>query len=257
MPKDEWRRVRDRDLAKRAKREIAEGHLHSYEYIWDDGTASTRAESARLPDPEPLPLLQRPARGITTPTQQAEYWLKVARNGKTTQRREVSARLTKLALSHKAVMKHLVGLVCSQNVFMAKQSQTALIGCGSAAIRPLIRSLVRSPSRITTITPVLAKLGSEALEELLKRIDDPQESIRSVISQTLIHIGQPAVPLLVKRLRNTSNPAKIQAIDLLAKMGRDATEAIQPLIELSNGSERTLVRVQAAKAWRAIRLKPR
>lgn len=46
MPKDEWRKERDRDHEKRAKAEIAEGQLRSYEFVWTDSLSSTSAQSS-------------------------------------------------------------------------------------------------------------------------------------------------------------------------------------------------------------------
>ncbi len=36
MPKDEWFRVRQRDVAKRAAREFATGSARSFEWIFED-----------------------------------------------------------------------------------------------------------------------------------------------------------------------------------------------------------------------------
>ena len=62
---------------------------------------------------------------------------------------------------------------------------------------------------------------------------------------------------MIERLRNPSREADIHAIRLLAKMGGNATEAIGPLVELTKSNEPTLVRIEAAKSGRAIRLKRR
>lgn len=68
MPRDEWRRVRDRDVARRAEREIATGGLRSYEALSDEVTPLDKinilASHPISDQPEPSPPVPPPLEPI-------------------------------------------------------------------------------------------------------------------------------------------------------------------------------------------------
>ncbi len=89
-----------------------------------------------------------------------------------------------------------------------------------------------------------AKEATSALADLLR---DNDAEIRRQALQALAQIGIPALPRLVRALKDDQTTVRVLAIEGIALMGPDAISALPVLLEAVNDAE-LLVRVSALKA---------
>jgi hypothetical protein len=105
--------------------------------------------------------------------------------------------------------------------------------------------------RLTAVGALRAscvKLGAgfEQFAELAKSPDVP---LRNRFMMEAFHFGKPAVPYLIKGLRDPDVYVQGSAVQSLKQLGRDAKDAIDPLLELRNHPQENMRRsVQEALA---------
>ncbi len=97
----------------------------------------------------------------------------------------------------------------------------------------------------------IARLKEEALRTQSEQAMAEERVLRDAASETLVRIGEAAVPRLVEALNDERPAVRRWAAEVLTEMGPRADAAIGPLME-ALGDEDTEVRLAAAQALRAM-----
>lgn len=111
-----------------------------------------------------------------------------------------------------------------------------------AQLVPYFAGKVRDSGRMTRsyASQALGQVGAPALPELLKLLRDPDTDLRYLASQALGMVGEPALPALVAVLREPDNDVRCNAARALGQMSATAQPAIPALAPLSKDPDAKL-----------------
>jgi HEAT repeat protein len=94
----------------------------------------------------------------------------------------------------------------------------------------------------------LGRDAEPAVPDLVKALRDPDIVVRHDATNTLVRIGPASAAALGKALTDENDAARGRAMDALTRLGPDAKDAIPALVERLQKSKSLLTRVQAAMA---------
>jgi HEAT repeat protein len=93
-----------------------------------------------------------------------------------------------------------------------------------------------------TAADALGRIGHEAVDELIKYLDDPNPIVRLRTTRVLARIGPDAslaVPALRRLLKDPDPTVRLAAARALGQIGPNAAEAVPDLIEVLDEPETT------------------
>jgi HEAT repeat protein len=121
-----------------------------------------------------------------------------------------------------------------------------------SATKPLIRALVDPNSRVRLWSyKALKKLGSQAVPEMIRQISaesdgkeisytdsvNRKQTLHDILIDSLSKMGRAAVPHLIETIKTQTGQPAQDAIELLGKIGREASEGIHALLKILNTSD--------------------
>ena len=93
----------------------------------------------------------------------------------------------------------------------------------------------REPSVEETVADALARIGADAVPELVQTLEDPDAEVRMYAARSLSMMGptaQSAVPALVKHLHDSDDRVRRTSARALGQIGPAAKSAVPELIQL-------------------------
>ncbi len=103
--------------------------------------------------------------------------------------------------------------------------------------------MAREPSVEDTVADALARIGGDAVPELIKTLEDPDPEVQTFAARSLAMMGpnaRTAVPSLVKHLHDSDERVRRACARALGQIGPAAGAAVPELIKLlkEEGSRR-------------------
>lgn len=272
MPIDEWRKGRDRDHAKRAKRELAAGMRPSYERPWEtehDGTQPLAGSP--LPDNRPFALPSmvhawlEQLRGRNEDAQRAMQRLEelgpesaaavpvlvdALRHSVPIIRRESSNALARIGLP---AVPALCRLLHNENQTEAERTAECLAAIGHSASSAVIRLMNSQNQRTREYATRAAGLGAVSHKLLWSMAVSKDERQQRVARDAFVVSGSSAVSFLLDRLNEENLERGLIAISILGELGENAAEALPALTEILKYADDTCVTFTVSNASKAIR----
>jgi HEAT repeat protein len=131
----------------------------------------------------------------------------------------------------------LIALLCDKDRFVKSRAAYALGLIGEMAVDPLIHALREGDGNLRWGAAIaLGKIRDpRAVEQLIRALADKYENVRAESASSLAGIGKPALGPLLKFLKFSDGPARLEVVSALGEM-RDS-EAIQPLLQMLENAE--------------------
>jgi len=91
--------------------------------------------------------------------------------------------------------------------------------------------------------------GKKVIPVLLEKLRDEDAAVSAASANALADIGAPAVPRLIQMLDDDNDTARLFAIAALGRIGKEAKDAMDPLMKIyENKKENRLIRMAAGSA---------
>jgi len=131
----------------------------------------------------------------------------------------------------------LITLLCDEDRFVKSRAAAALGMIGEPAVEPLIRTLSEGDGDHRWGAAIaLGKIRDpRSIEPLIRALADKYENVRAESAASLAAIGKPAVGPLLRFLKYTGGPARIEVVAAIGQL-RDE-DAIQPLFQLLENAD--------------------
>jgi len=131
----------------------------------------------------------------------------------------------------------LIALLCDNDRFVKSRAAYALGLIGETAVDPLIHALREGDGNLRWGAAIaLGKIRDpRAVEHLIRALADKYENVRAESASSLAGIGKPALGPLLRFLKFSDGPARLEVVSALGEM-RDS-EAIQPLLQMLENAE--------------------
>jgi HEAT repeat protein len=101
----------------------------------------------------------------------------------------------------------------------------------------LLMAAVSAANALGGAPAALESLGPQAIRTLIKRLRDPDDSVRIEAAHTLRKIGPPAVPALTALMRDPDRRMRYRALMILGRMELEAKAAIPAMTEALHDPE--------------------
>jgi HEAT repeat protein len=161
--------------------------------------------------------------------------------------------LARLPDSAKEILPALVKAIKDDSGQIRVDLARALSRCGSEALTPLLTLADDADAKVRAYALVglirVKPPAEKALAILTKKVkDDPESMVRQSALQALGSLGKEAVPAAITALSDKDPSVQKTAVRTLAKIGKDAKEAIGALKETAMKAENADVRSAAVTA---------
>jgi len=273
MPKDAWKKAKDQDHVKRAKRELASDGMTSYPFVWDVGSGIER-ESQNDGSLSEQPSL----------ASKVQHWLDWMEGSASTA--HPARRALPNLRPHDAKTVHpLLRDFQSRSKYEQEHAVEILGRPGTTAVPSLIRAMQRGTSDEKYLAAViLSKIGVRALPPLRKLLDHEDDAVRTMAAISLgvmgergafellwkavksqstsvaesarrafISSGRDCVDFLISLLDSEDTSGCVVALTLLGRIGPSAAHAVPVLLDIIRNCDDTRIRSAAKSAWTSIR----
>ncbi|MHC4505699.1 MAG: HEAT repeat domain-containing protein, partial [Planctomycetota bacterium] len=131
-------------------------------------------------------------------------------------------------------------------------ASVALTEMGAAAVPALLEVLesddLKLRRRAVRALGGIGPAAKDAVPGLVKLLEDPNKHVRWDASGALSKMGAAPVPALVELLKGKQPKLRLRALEILHGIGRDAKEALPPLVDLLGDHDASLTaRASAAR----------
>jgi HEAT repeat protein len=132
----------------------------------------------------------------------------------------------------KRAVDPLILLLCDDDRFVKSHAALALGAIGEPAVNPLIRCLREGDGNLRWGAAIaLGKIRDpRAIEPLIRALADKYENVRAEAASSLASIGKPALDPLVRFLKFSDGPLRLEVVNALGEL--HDTAAIHPLMQM-------------------------
>jgi len=132
-----------------------------------------------------------------------------------------------------------------------KNATKSLVKIGKPSVEMLIKALKGEKWRVRWhAAETLGEIGDiQAVEPLIKALNDENNGVRSNSMIALVNIGEPAVEMLINALKDKKCPIRSNAAEALGEIGD--TRAVKPLIKALTDEDSEMQKI-ATKALKKL-----